>query len=982
MAEASLLLRIIGDDSSGESALQRIGRSLVAHGRRKATAEADVDTRGGERAVGALNRTLSAFAARVADAKAKVDTAQGHTALNTLTARLAEVSASTAKPDVQVQAAQATLRIERLRAQLVALDRQDVEVDVKVRQGIVDEIAAISTAVKRLGPDLEVGATRAGFFSRALDGLRVSAGGAGDGSTRLGFNLGGLTGRVGPAVVVLSGLAAVIGTSLIAALVAAAASAAAAGAALGAMGLAARAIAVPFQLLSAAVGDRFKATADQAGTAANRLKVALDELKVAARVAARPAVIAVMDALAVSARRVQGILGQLGPAFSRFGEAVANAIGRASREVTSAPFVRFFQATINAARQATGPLTGIFTRLLNIARVVAHAALPLVVEGLRKVYRALLGVDTGAGAVGRMRDRLREMASHIGPVINLAHQLGRILVAIFRAGASEGQSLVVRLGQAAERMADFLNSARGQAEISGFFARMIPLATAVGSAVKGIAGVFLDLARIAAPAVQALVGNLVNLGRSVGQTLGPSFQQLGVLAGRFIEALRPALPFVQNILLPIVKGAFEGILFVLRPLVEVVGFFARALGAIGTAAAPLRPVLEAIGNVLGFIGGIIAGAIILPFRAAVAVFGVASRVASRMGGVFSEVGAIVGRVGAFVGRVFSAMGRTVASVFNAIRSVTASVWGAVRSVITTAATGARNVVVAVFSALRSAVTSIFGAIRSVASSVWNAIRTVVVGAATTARNLAVGAFNALRSAVTTIFNAIRSVASAVWNSVRSVVVSAAAGIRNFVVAAFNSLRAGVTAAFNAVRSVAASVWNAVRNTIVNAIRSAVSFVAGAAGAFFNAGVNMIRGLINGIVAMARHVFQVVQNVIGGAVRYARQLLGIGSPSKVFASFGRDVGRGFIAGVEGMSGQVNRALQSSLTGPLAGLGSQLNAAVAGSVGVNVGGLRGVSKQETQGPAQIHRHYHVQTIGGGSPDPEFLIAQLDQRLREGY
>lgn len=63
------------------------------------------------------------------------------------------------------------------------------------------------------------------------------------------------------------------------------------------------------------------------------------------------------------------------------------------------------------------------------------------------------------------------------------------------------------------------------------------------------------------------------------------------------------------------------------------------------------------------------------------------------------------------------------------------------------------------------------------------------------------------------------------------------------------------------------------------------------------GRDLMQGLINGVKAMAGKLVSSVQGVVGDAIKAAKNLLGISSPSKVFAKIGEDTGEGLIKGLE-------------------------------------------------------------------------------------
>jgi len=93
----------------------------------------------------------------------------------------------------------------------------------------------------------------------------------------------------------------------------------------------------------------------------------------------------------------------------------------------------------------------------------------------------------------------------------------------------------------------------------------------------------------------------------VGQALAGFGKQAFGAGKQLVEAFKPALPFLKNVLLPLLKGVGEGLatgfIATIKVATRVVQFFAPVLGSIGTAAKPLKPVIEDVGKVLGFVFG-------------------------------------------------------------------------------------------------------------------------------------------------------------------------------------------------------------------------------------------------------------------------------------------------------------------------------------------------------------------------------------------
>lgn len=80
------------------------------------------------------------------------------------------------------------------------------------------------------------------------------------------------------------------------------------------------------------------------------------------------------------------------------------------------------------------------------------------------------------------------------------------------------------------------------------------------------------------------------------------------------------------------------------------------------------------------------------------------------------------------------------------------------------------------------------------------------------------------------------------------------------------------------------------------------------------GTAMIDGLINGITGAGSRVLDSVKNVVGGAIDGAKNLLGIASPSKVFAEIGAHTATGMAEGVDGGAGEVHGALEQMVAPP--------------------------------------------------------------------
>jgi hypothetical protein len=152
----------------------------------------------------------------------------------------------------------------------------------------------------------------------------------------------------------------------------------------------------------------------------------------------------------------------------------------------------------------------------------------------------------------------------------------------------------------------------------------------------------------------------------VGTIAGTAFRAVQGAAERLWDALKPAQPFLQNVLIPLFKGLAGGILggvvTAFNIAVPIIGLLARALGWVGTKLAPFTGLITLLGGVLGFVfGGPILGAVQGVGRLAKVVrfiFGPVRTVTKAFSNFGRLVGGIFGRLPALIGRAVGGIFKT------------------------------------------------------------------------------------------------------------------------------------------------------------------------------------------------------------------------------------------------------------------------------------------------------------------------------------
>lgn len=101
-------------------------------------------------------------------------------------------------------------------------------------------------------------------------------------------------------------------------------------------------------------------------------------------------------------------------------------------------------------------------------------------------------------------------------------------------------------------------------------------------------------------------------------------------------------------------------------------------------------------------------------------------------------------------------------------------------------------------------------------------------------------------------------------------------------------------------------YGTVSSATSNVISGSVSAANGKSFEFVTVGSNLMAGLREGILSKAAEIAESAVNVVKNAINSAKKVLGIASPSKVFAEIGRYTDEGFIKGLDSYATKVSDA----------------------------------------------------------------------------
>ncbi|WP_270557496.1 phage tail protein [Bifidobacterium breve] len=291
----------------------------------------------------------------------------------------------------------------------------------------------------------------------------------------------------------------------------------------------------------------------------------------------------------------------------------------------------------------------------------------------------------------------------------------------------------------------------------------------------------------------------------------------------------------------------------------------------------------------------------------------------------------------FIVNVFTVLGALIVAPLQAIQNGIDTVFGWILSFITQQMNSTNTVWSTVWTAIYNVVSTIFTLISGYISTVVNAIRTVIVVFLDLLKGDWHGAWDAIKSFFTTtwdgikaflsnvldgiksiwtsVWNAVRSVASAIWNAISGVVSTCIQNVRNTISTVLNAISGVWTSVWNRVGSFLGNIWHGITSAVSNGIQSVsntvgrirdtvLGAVSGAGGWLYDTGRQIISGLINGIGGAFQWVRNTISNLGSSLVGWAKGVLGIHSPSRIFRDeVGKWIPAGMAQGIDKASGLV-------------------------------------------------------------------------------
>lgn len=275
---------------------------------------------------------------------------------------------------------------------------------------------------------------------------------------------------------------------------------------------------------------------------------------------------------------------------------------------------------------------------------------------------------------------------------------------------------------------------------------------------------------------------------------------------------------------------------------------------------------------------------------------------------------------AWVQTNWPAIEAAVTPVINAIIGAIAGVvnwvvanWPQIQSYITGVFEQARPIVEAAINYVSTIVTTVFGAIsqflaenggdiQNFIGTAWGSIQEIISGVLTVLQLTIVPIWNAIAKFISDNQDTIKAVIELVWNNIKmtiSVVLDVIKGIINVFI---KILKGDWQGAWDTIKETAVNVWNDIKAFFDNIPSQLVTV-----------GKNIIDGIVKGLIAAQDQVTAALQKIINDAITSIKQMLGIQSPSTVFAGIGANMMMGLANGINGYGALPNVQLNGVVNG---------------------------------------------------------------------
>lgn len=498
--------------------------------------------------------------------------------------------------------------------------------------------------------------------------------------------------------------------------------------------------------------------------------------------------------------------------------------------------------------------------------------------------------------------------------------------------AAFGQTLPGQLERAKRGFEDFTQTAVGA---------ITPLA---GPVLELLIGGLARVTEAIAPMASSIGPVLQSVFGQIGATIGPVFAQIGQSFAPVFAQIGPLFaqlaPVFGSLLPPLLQlwQAFSPLTVVLTSLTPILPTIVGLLGQLGaTIGGVLGQAVTALMPPLISVAQVLTGALSQAFTALMPVITT----------LIPIFGQIVGIIGGTFGQVLQALVPIISMIVGLFAQLLPQIMPLIGAVLG---------LVAPIAQLVLAVVPLVGVLLPPLVQLLGTLLTPILGLIQPIMGLLVPALQFVATVLSTV---ISWVAQAISWVVKFVTGNQQAG------AQFQAVWSNIMSFFQGVGRFIGNIWNGLITGVSAFVGNVVRFFqdipnkvgqvfAGAGRWLYDAGRNIIDGLINGAGSLLSNIGNFFLNLVPDWIKGPfKAALGIASPSRVFYGYGDNTVQGYIDGVKNRRGDMQRAITDSVpsmsTQSVSVVGDVQRRALAADGGVGADGdtyvLQGITTEET-------------------------------------
>lgn len=298
--------------------------------------------------------------------------------------------------------------------------------------------------------------------------------------------------------------------------------------------------------------------------------------------------------------------------------------------------------------------------------------------------------------------------------------------------------------------------------------------------------------------------------------------------------------------------------------------------------------------------------------------------------VWNAISSAFGAVWDFIYNTVSTILTNVWNVIQTVLGFISEYWGHIWESIKAVFAGILLTIVGLvtgnFDLIKQAIVNAWNVVSEQTKAIWDMIMNVLKAIWETIKNVATAVWEGIKSFFSNTLNAISNIFSSVWNSISSFTSSVMSGISSTISSIWSGITSSISSFMSNIGSTISNGWNTVVSTVTsagsrlvsavktaftNAVNGAKNFISGA----ISVGKDLIMGFVNGVKNAAGALIDAVGGAVKGAIDWAKGLLGIKSPSRVFRQFGVYTDQGFIIGVNSKAEQVAKSVGNMAQGAI-------------------------------------------------------------------